>query len=756
MIYNLDGLFGINMSIEQSLRTLMGNILALIYSLIDYLYTVFNYLSRAQILENDFIRSIYSKVGMILGIFMVFKLVFSLIQSLIDPNKFTDKKNGFASIIFRTIISIVLLGITPTIFKEAFKLQTLIIGANASSDNIIYKLIVGSSSTGNLDNMGRVIASDLYFTFYTDEDTPKLDEGVSDIYETSNPNCEGSACEYVSQDGKYFVDRFKDANFDTLKDDVVNKRKSFHDTVSYLVIKQESTDKYVIEFNWLLLLLVGCVVVWILVMYCIQVAIRVVQLAYLQLIAPVPILSYISDPEGTFKKWVNQCVATFLDVFFRMAIIYFVISLIGDVLTQFRRMGGVIFESTGIPSENSFTLGIVKIFIIVGLLLFAQKVPQLLQDLFPNLGKGAGKFSFGLNPKKEVFDPIKNLYNNTPLGWAPKALGWAGRKTIGAIDRKVHNVPKPRGKFGQYMDKLMPERAKDVAANRQAKIDDRLRLERDNRGKKIFDTCRTADENGELKFDPNKAFVGTGSSDYITSYNDLKRAKGDMKKAETLVNDIDKELTAAYAMAPGADRDAAIALAKNRREAAIKNYGAYEAKYNLAKEKHDSMKKMSKYKKFAEVEADYKFYTDRHPDFVTVPVASSEFDVGSEPIPVVDQTSSDQSVHDSPAVTRENSMFANMSDEEFNLRQSDNYDVQNTNPNDYFDALSDVISEDYLNNNGNLSEQYHNDFDQQWSRMEEAYTNAGWTKGADGKWSKSNASNNNNNTQNNTNNNQNS
>ena len=79
-----------------------------------------------------------------------------------------------------------------------------------------------------------------------------------------------------------------------------------------------------------------------------------------------------------------------------------------------------------------------------------------------------------------------------------------------------------------------------------------------------------------------------------------------------------------------------------------------------------------------------------------------------------------------------------------------------TNPNDYFDALSDVISEDYLNNNGNLSEQYHNDFDQQWSRMEEAYTNAGWTKGADGKWSKSNASNNNNNTQNNTNNNQNS
>ena len=56
MIYNLAGLFGISFSIEQGLRTLMGNILALIYSLIEYLYTVFVYLSKAQILENEYIQ----------------------------------------------------------------------------------------------------------------------------------------------------------------------------------------------------------------------------------------------------------------------------------------------------------------------------------------------------------------------------------------------------------------------------------------------------------------------------------------------------------------------------------------------------------------------------------------------------------------------------------------------------------------------------------------------------------------------------
>ena len=192
MIYNLDGLFGLGFSISQALRTLMGEIIALIFSLIEYLYSVFIYLSKAQILENDFIQSIYSKVGMILGVFMMFKLLFSLIQSLIDPNKFTDKKNGFSSIILRTVFSIALLGLTPAIFREAFKLQNTIVGSEAS-DNVIYKLIAGKSTIGNLDNIGRILASDLYFTFFTDNEDPKLknrmyfdDDGLTEYDEKFN------------------------------------------------------------------------------------------------------------------------------------------------------------------------------------------------------------------------------------------------------------------------------------------------------------------------------------------------------------------------------------------------------------------------------------------------------------------------------------------------------------------------------------------------------------------------------------------
>ena len=75
-------------AIGQSLRSLMGGIIVKIYELIEYMYLLFNYLAKAEILDNSFIAGIYQKVGMILGLFMIFKLTFSLIQSLFHPLDF--------------------------------------------------------------------------------------------------------------------------------------------------------------------------------------------------------------------------------------------------------------------------------------------------------------------------------------------------------------------------------------------------------------------------------------------------------------------------------------------------------------------------------------------------------------------------------------------------------------------------------------------------------------------------------------------
>ena len=172
MISILDMWSDIGNAIVEAIRVLFSQIAFIIYDFIGVVYNLFIYISRAQILDNSLVMSIYEKVGMILGLFMVFKLMFSLLQSLIDPSKFNDKKSGFSQVIIRLVLAIVLLGITPTIFKEAYNIQNLLVGSNDGGNNVFYKLIVGSNVNGDATSFGKTLSTELYFSFFTDEEYP--------------------------------------------------------------------------------------------------------------------------------------------------------------------------------------------------------------------------------------------------------------------------------------------------------------------------------------------------------------------------------------------------------------------------------------------------------------------------------------------------------------------------------------------------------------------------------------------------------
>lgn len=481
---NILDLFEIGEAITTAFRTFFGYIAAIIYSLIEYLYHVFELVGRAEIINSDFVKVIYKNVGLILSIFMLFKLIFSLIQSLIEPNKLGDKKDGYGQIILRCVISIVLLGITPAIFREAYTIQNFVVGAN-NNENILYKLVAGNSTNGDTSTIGRTLSATMYFDFFTDSEPPIYDGGMVDnIYE-------------VPED---YYDRFKNNDYETLKENVMNGNMGFFETVEYLSIK-EGTD-YVIEVNWIPLLLVGGFILWTIAMYTIQIGVRAVQLAYLQLIAPIPILTYISDPDGTFKKWIKQCTTTYLDLFFRLLIIYFVMTLIGNILAEVSNSPDILFASTGLAQEETITQVLVVAVIIIGLLLFAKKVPELLKDLFPNLG--GGSFSFGLNPKKNVIEPLSSI-----LSPVTKPVGWVGKKAWKYSGGKAVNYGKNR-----YED-WKNVRKEEKQANKQITSDE-----------KIYGKYGTNFE--------NKDYDAVFGKDYADSFRTVKNAKSEMENA--LVN----------------------------------------------------------------------------------------------------------------------------------------------------------------------------------------------------------------------------
>lgn len=482
----------IGFSIKQALRTFSGIIASILYDFIVDLYNVFMYTARAEILEDSFIQQIYNKVGMILGLFMVFKLAFSLIQSLVDPNKFSDEKSGFAGIIKRSVIAVVLLGITPSIFDMAFDLQNLIVGSANDTDNIIYKLVVGSSPSQSAESFGHTIATELYFGFFTENDPYKLEQGLE--------------VEYPDEGGVALTVH----DYAYLKSAVASGTISFKDTVEYLSIT--SGGQYVIKWDELFAIGFALFMIYILISYCIQVATRVIQLAYLQLIAPVPILSYISDPEGAFKNWIKQCTTTYLDLFIRLAIIYFIITVSTMILNAVNNYDSVLFSSTGLDKDSS-TFFWVKLFLIIGLLMFGKRVPDLFKELFPNMGGGAASLGFGVKSLK------KNLTDIPLLGSATtKTLGFAG------------NIGKKAGAFAW---KKTGGRGIEAIKNKhQIRKDDRSAYKEQNKLDK--ESEKVHDEYGNY-FDSNnfkEAFKDSRdkNGEYAASYSRLEEASNKLKE----------------------------------------------------------------------------------------------------------------------------------------------------------------------------------------------------------------------------------
>mgnify|MGYP004672720279 CR=1 FL=1 len=554
MIYNLSFFSDIAFSIKQALRTFSCKIAAILYDWIIDLYNVFMYTARAEILSNEFIQKIYNKVGMILGIFMVFKLAFSLIQALVDPSKFTDGRNGFASIIKRSVIAIVLLGITPSLFRTAFQFQNLIAGTENNTDNLIYKLIVGEAPSHSADSFGRIIASKLYFGFYKENEPYKLDNGIEIEY----PDGGGSTVK---------VD-----NYENLVDNVSNGTKQFSDTVDYLSIT--SSGEYVIDWNGLFAIGMAIAMIWILVTYCIQVATRVIQLAYLQLVAPVPILSYISDPEGAFKNWTKQCLTTYLDLFIRLAIIYFIITVSTQILEAWDDTESILYQSTGLdPIQDSSTMFWVVIFLIIGLLMFGKRVPELLKELFPNFGGGAAGLGFGVKKPKDMIGdiPLIGGATNKVLGYAGglgKRFGkFAWNHTGGALGRAAWN--RTGGKIPKAYERWKENRKNAAEIKEQEKAGERL-----------------YNKYG----DGADAFKNEG---FRNSYLALKAAKDENRKAE---ND--------YEIAKASGDAEAIKSAVKRKNAAAKALSE-------AQETHDNMRK--RYGRDKEREDQIKMYKSMHP-----------------------------------------------------------------------------------------------------------------------------------------------
>lgn len=393
--------------IFDALNDLAAWLCQTIYPLIAYIYKLFSNIGTLRILEQDNIDPIYKRVTLILGLVMLFVVVFQLIQYIMEPDNFSDKEKGFGKVMLRMVISVSLIAITPTLFNIAFEVQDDIM-----NNHLIETLVLGSDNNYD-ENFGGQLSGTLLEQFYK-----------------VNPNLENAKCKNglkASEIVKLNIGELKDNNRLGKSMDVC-----LNETVG---------EDRIIKFDGILAVLVGAVVLWMLAMYCLDLGVRVIQLTYLQVIAPIPIIMYmLPKKDGAFEKWVKQCLTTFLDLFIRTAIICFAILIISMLNSSVGSIGANVAEGS---QGDSLLETLIYVCLVLGVMTFAKKAGDMLKELFPKGNAASGEL--GLSTKNRIPEPAKRI--------AGAGVGLVAAGTLGMARRMYGN-----GKSALKRDKDVRDR----------------------------------------------------------------------------------------------------------------------------------------------------------------------------------------------------------------------------------------------------------------------------------------------------------
>ena len=388
------------------LRAICMAIDGVLYSLLDNAYDLVIKLSTAELLKPATIKSLTGNLYIIFGVVAFFRLALLLVNAIIDPEKLNEKGKGLSNIFFRVVGMVILLAVTPFLFEMSYDLQGKLVGADAS-ENIIFKTILGNNAniaSPKNSNAGKALQNIALSSLITidkeylvndkqcnvgendcgfypltcvpnndDEGTCTLQGGYVYGDNCSWPNCQKAVDKYNEM---YVAEDMSPA-----------KLAAYAGTSKKIEVEGVEQEVYVYNYMFIITGIVGVAMTYIIISFAIDIAVRMFELIVLEILSPLFIATFV-DPKsaqsGPFKNWLSAVGKSYASLYIRLAIIALMVLLV-SIINQSK-----MFQSMGDVS------GWAKIFMVIGLLIFAKKAPKWIGDMIGIKGNGMGLWT----PKK--------------------------------------------------------------------------------------------------------------------------------------------------------------------------------------------------------------------------------------------------------------------------------------------------------------------------------------------------------------------
>lgn len=390
---------GIGRMIKIVINSLFISIDGMVYYFVSVCYRLFILLATINIFDVKDYNDLVGRIYVILGVVMLFILSYTMLKTIIDPDGTEKSEDSPAKIVGKTVTSLILVIVMPVIFEYAYGFQVAILRTNT-----LGKIILGSptrldSPSGyseDLQSQGSGFSILVFRSFFKPNEVncPGYESfGDSTSYDKFLTDCEETI--YVKkEENDYKIDpSLSDAPHVTLADaHVIAARSNFS---IYSRFAEKVTDGE-ISYMFPLSLVAGIFLCYVMISFCFDLGIRVAKLAFLQIIAPIPVFARMmpGSAKEIFNNWVKKTTAVFLEVFLRVIIMFFGVYLI-DVFS--RKMWDVVTGDMVTGPGNWFVILFARVFVIMGIVAFIKQAPKLLGEIFP--GMNSDGMSLGIMNK---------------------------------------------------------------------------------------------------------------------------------------------------------------------------------------------------------------------------------------------------------------------------------------------------------------------------------------------------------------------
>lgn len=408
---------------------LMLSIDGLLYTVVSWLFRLFNVLATNQLLSSEVYQAISNRVYLLVGVVALFTFSIALLKALVNPEELNKTPIKSFKAMVTSIILVVLL---PTIFNYAFLFQEALISDGTITRFFDIDLSHTKNGRDTSDTMAEIckdetdnkffcqsnyiIMSVFEAFFQTNDDTVRgLNNGIID-----------KALRVSGPLGSFLADKMNEVTWKDAREYIIKTGHFTYISTFVNAVYDPDEDK-AIHYIFIISTVCGVFLAYLILSFCLDLGVRCAKLAFYQIIAPIPIFfRMIPGKEDAFNKWIKQTVSCFLEVLVRLLIINFVYFMADNLFIILREvvngMSGIYFFG--------------KAILVLGLLSFAKQAPKLLQDV---LGLQGGGVKLGIKGKLHDI-PIVGKGFDAAYSGANKLKGAATGAAGGAWTGFVNNV----------------------------------------------------------------------------------------------------------------------------------------------------------------------------------------------------------------------------------------------------------------------------------------------------------------------------